>query len=328
MHSGGRYQPPALHSIWVSVVPNDHTLSIRCTTPSANHPHQLTFDSDTHSYGSPRDHFAHSHEDPRSLFYSRARLGGKLLAWLGHSRPAFVVHQDSLYYIWDKYMHSYDFNTGVTSGFFLCMSSAAHASRPGRWASTRQRGPFSTRALTARRGPGTNSVVKTIKPPVQTNEIFYRGTQQKTQNSPSVKYVVWGNEGDHGVICTIDNPMYLTRVKDKTVHCLDCSACPRTITFDPTEYRFKLVLLKNNYEEMLYIICMSTLLRQSTIVYLQQKGFPEDTNTRFELALECGNLDVVMETAKTINRPECWDRLAQQALKQDRGEGLPADKEF
>jgi coatomer protein complex subunit alpha (xenin) len=42
----------------------------------------------------------------------------------------------------------------------------------------------------------------------------------------------------------------------------------------------------------------------------------QDTNTRFELALECGNLDVAMETAKTIDRPECWDRLAQQALKQ------------
>lgn len=42
----------------------------------------------------------------------------------------------------------------------------------------------------------------------------------------------------------------------------------------------------------------------------------QDTNTRFELAIECGNLDVAMETAKSINRPDCWDRLAQQALKQ------------
>jgi coatomer protein complex subunit alpha (xenin) len=112
-------------------------------------------------------------------------------------------------------------------------------------------------------------------------------------------------------------------VKGKTVYCLDRSARPRTITFDPTEYRFKLALLKNNYEEMLYIIRTSTLLGQSIIAYLQQKGFPEialhfvqDTNTRFELAIECGNLDVAMETAKTINRPECWSRLAQQALKQ------------
>jgi coatomer subunit alpha len=80
---------------------------------------------------------------------------------------------------------------------------------------------------------------------------------------------------DHGVICTLDNPVYLTRIKGKTVHCLDRSARPRTITFDPTEYRFKLALLRNNYEEMLSIIRTSTLLGQSIIAYLQQKGFPE-----------------------------------------------------
>ena len=80
---------------------------------------------------------------------------------------------------------------------------------------------------------------------------------------------------DHGVICTLDNPVYLTRVKGKTVHCLDRSARPRTITIDPTEYRFKLALLRNNYEEMLYIIRTSNLLGQSIIAYLQQKGFPE-----------------------------------------------------
>ena len=80
---------------------------------------------------------------------------------------------------------------------------------------------------------------------------------------------------DNGVICTLDNPVYLTRIKGKTVYCLDRSARPRTITFDPTEYRFKLALLKNNYEEMLYIIRTSTLLGQSIIAYLQKKGFPE-----------------------------------------------------
>ena len=44
--------------------------------------------------------------------------------------------------------------------------------------------------------------------------------------------------------------------------------------------------------------------------------FVQDKNTRFDLAIECGNLDVAFETAKAINRPECWERLAQQALKQ------------
>lgn len=77
------------------------------------------------------------------------------------------------------------------------------------------------------------------------------------------------------MICTLDNPVYLTRIKGKTAYCLDRSARPRTITLDPTEYRFKLALLRNNYEEMLHIIRTSTLIGQSIIAYLQQKGFPE-----------------------------------------------------
>ena len=44
--------------------------------------------------------------------------------------------------------------------------------------------------------------------------------------------------------------------------------------------------------------------------------FVEDKNTRFDLAIECGNLDVALETATAIDRPECWNRLADQALKQ------------
>ena len=87
------------------------------------------------------------------------------------------------------------------------------------------------------------------------------------------------NYSDHGVICTLDNPVYLTRVKGKVVHCLDRSARPRTITIDPTEYRFKLALIRNNYEEVLYLIRTSNLLGQSIIGYLQQKGFPEVRNS-------------------------------------------------
>ncbi|KLO13353.1 coatomer subunit alpha-2 [Schizopora paradoxa] len=245
----------------------------------------------------------------------------------------------------------------------------------------------------------SNAIVKTVKPPVQTTEIFYGGTaslilastnsavlfdiQQGRKiaeiNTQPVKYIVWNSDGslvallskhtitianknfsqssqihetiriksgawddsgvliystlnhikyclpqgDTGVIRTLDNPVYLTRVKGRVVHCLDRSAKPRTMPIDPTEYRFKLALLKNNYEEMLHIIKTSNLVGQSIIAYLQQKGFPEialhfvdDKNTRFDLAVECGNLDVALETATAIDRPECWERLAQQALKQ------------
>lgn len=74
---------------------------------------------------------------------------------------------------------------------------------------------------------------------------------------------------------------------------------------------------------MLHIIRTANLVGQSIIAYLQQKGFPEialhfvkSNDTRFELAIECGNLDVALETATAIDNPECWNRLAQQALKQ------------
>lgn len=34
------------------------------------------------------------------------------------------------------------------------------------------------------------------------------------------------------------------------------------------------------------------------------------------MAIECGNLEVALETADNIDRPELWARLAQQALRQ------------
>lgn len=90
---------------------------------------------------------------------------------------------------------------------------------------------------------------------------------------------------------------------------------------DPTEYRFKLALVKRNYDEMLQIIKTSSLVGQSIISYLQKKGYPEialqfvqDPQTRFELALECGNLEVAVEMARELDRPNLWSRLGLEAL--------------
>lgn len=59
------------------------------------------------------------------------------------------------------------------------------------------------------------------------------------------------------------------------MHCLDRNAKPRSIPIDPTEYRFKLALMRKNYDEVLHIIRTSNLVGQSIIAYLQKKGFPE-----------------------------------------------------
>jgi len=120
---------------------------------------------------------------------------------------------------------------------------------------------------------------------------------------------------------TLEHTVYLVRVKARTVYCLDRDAKPKTIIIDPTEYRFKLALVKRNYDEMLNIIKNSSLVGQSIISYLQKKGYPEialqfvqDPQTRFELAIECGNLDVAVEMAKQLDRQKLWLRLGNEAL--------------
>lgn len=134
-----------------------------------------------------------------------------------------------------------------------------------------------------------------------------------------IKYTLLN--GDNGIVRTLDQTVYLVRVKARTVYCLDRSAKPKILTIDPTEYRFKLALVKRNYEEMLQIINNSSLVGQSIISYLQKKGYPEialqfvqDPQTRFELAIECGNLEVAVEMAKQLDRPKLWSRLTAEAL--------------
>ncbi|CEG80499.1 Putative Coatomer protein alpha subunit [Rhizopus microsporus] len=110
-------------------------------------------------------------------------------------------------------------------------------------------------------------------------------------------------------------------MKGKKLFALDRDGKVREITIDPTEYRFKLALVKKQYEEVLHIIRTSNLVGQSIIAYLQKKGYPEialhfvrDDKTRFELALECGNLDVALETARSMNKPDHWAKLSAEAL--------------
>jgi coatomer protein complex subunit alpha (xenin) len=44
--------------------------------------------------------------------------------------------------------------------------------------------------------------------------------------------------------------------------------------------------------------------------------FVQDPQTRFELAIECGNLAVAVETARALDKPALWTALGQAALAQ------------
>jgi coatomer protein complex subunit alpha (xenin) len=134
-----------------------------------------------------------------------------------------------------------------------------------------------------------------------------------------VKYTLLN--GDNGIVRTLDQTVYLVRVKGRNLYCLDRSATPKILQIDPTEYRFKLSLVQRDYEQMLHIIRTSSLVGHSIIAYLQKKGYPEialqfiqDPTTRFELAIECGNLDVAIDMAKQLDRPQLWARLGTEAL--------------
>merc|ERR1740131_324012 len=129
--------------------------------------------------------------------------------------------------------------------------------------------------------------------------------------------------GDHGIIRTLDLPVYLTRIKGAQVFCLDRECKPRILNIDPTEYRFKLALINRKYEEVLHMVRNAKLVGQSIIAYLQQKGYPEvalhfvkDEKTRFGLALECSNIEAALEAAKSLDDKDCWEKLGEAALLQ------------
>lgn len=91
--------------------------------------------------------------------------------------------------------------------------------------------------------------------------------------SNHIKYALIN--GDHGIIRTLDTPIYITRVRGNSIYCLDREAVPRVLSIDPTEYRFKLALITRKYEEVLHMVRNAKLVGQSIIAYLQQKGYPE-----------------------------------------------------
>ncbi|XP_064643414.1 coatomer subunit alpha-like isoform X3 [Lineus longissimus] len=139
--------------------------------------------------------------------------------------------------------------------------------------------------------------------------------------SNHIKYALIN--GDHGIIRTLDLPIYITRVKGNSIYCLDRECRPRVLGIDPTEFKFKLALVNRKYDEVLHMVRNAKLVGQSIIAYLQKKGYPEvalhfvkDEKTRFGLALECGKIDIALDAARALDDKNCWEKLGEVALLQ------------
>jgi coatomer protein complex subunit alpha (xenin) len=136
-----------------------------------------------------------------------------------------------------------------------------------------------------------------------------------------IKYTLLN--GDNGIIKTLDSTLYITKVIGQDVFTLNRNGEVEIVKIDSTEYRFKKALVNKNFNEVLRLIRSSKLVGQNIIAYLQKSGYPEvalqfvqDSQTKFELALECGNLDVALQEAKVLNSSQIWEKLGREALRQ------------
>ena len=138
-----------------------------------------------------------------------------------------------------------------------------------------------------------------------------------------IKYVLPTAAGESGIVRTLDQPVYVVEARGGVLYALDRDTRIKAIPIDATEHTFKLALARRQYEKVLTIIRGAKLCGQAVIAFLQKAGCPEvallfieDEGTRFDLALQCGNLDIALRAAKALNSEEVWLRLAAEALRQ------------
>jgi coatomer subunit alpha len=95
------------------------------------------------------------------------------------------------------------------------------------------------------------------------------------------------------------------------------------LQIDATEFLFKQALAARNYEAVRRLIKSGKLCGQAIISFLRKKGFPEvallfveDDRERFEIALECGNIEVALATAQRLGDSGILGRLGAEAFRQ------------
>lgn len=102
---------------------------------------------------------------------------------------------------------------------------------------------------------------------------------------------------------------------------------------DSSEFTFKRALAQRKYDTMRTLIKSKKLCGQAIIAYLRSKGHPEvallfveDDRERFEVALECGNIEVALAAAQRLGDSDILGRLGTEAFRQvqPRGTSYPA----
>lgn len=136
-----------------------------------------------------------------------------------------------------------------------------------------------------------------------------------------IKYMLLN--GDKGIIRTLEQPVYLVTSVGSRLTLFTRDSRYRSAHVDITEMKFKQALINEQFDEVYNIVNTSKLIGQSIISYLRDKGYPkialyfvDDERTKFDLSIECGDIDSALESAKKLDDNQCWQTLAQEALRQ------------
>ncbi|CAG9460202.1 unnamed protein product [Pedinophyceae sp. YPF-701] len=136
-----------------------------------------------------------------------------------------------------------------------------------------------------------------------------------------IKYCL--TNGDTGIIKSLDAPIYITQVTRGVVNCLDRDGQARQIAIDPSEHLFKQALAAKRHDVVLSMIKSGALCGSAIVAYLRDKGYPEvalhlvqGASERFNLAVDCGNIEVAMAAAHELDTKDAWYRLGVEALRQ------------
>jgi len=145
-----------------------------------------------------------------------------------------------------------------------------------------------------------------------------------------VKYAL--QNGDTGIIRTQNEIVYLLKVRSNNqVLVFTRNVEAKYMALNMIEATFKETLWRRDMVNVKHLIKHFRLAGKSILRYLQSKGYPEiamlfvsDKQTKFELALECGEVEVAVETVMEMEKEsgkgskkttKCWEDLASYAMK-------------
>ncbi|ESL11137.1 coatomer alpha subunit [Trypanosoma rangeli SC58] len=126
--------------------------------------------------------------------------------------------------------------------------------------------------------------------------------------------------GECSTIQSMQCPAYLVHASGDTVWMLTREGKVMMQELDNQELNFKLKLQQQAYRDVIKIIQRKQLQGQALVGYLHKHGHSEialhfvtEPFTRFNLAVECGALDIAKATAIELNQAFVWRRLAEAA---------------